>query len=113
MHGDHIGGNEAMAKAGRTRAGGNVVGDIGQAATATASIIAHENALNRMVDGESAAAPPPRCPTETFFNSRKDMLFNGEAVQMIHQPSRAHRRRPASCTSGGRTSSPPATCSPP
>ena len=35
VHGDHIGGNEAIAKAGRTRAGGNVVGDLGAAATAT------------------------------------------------------------------------------
>ena len=35
VHGDHIGGNEAIAKAGRTRAGGNVVGDIGAAATST------------------------------------------------------------------------------
>jgi len=43
MHGDHVGGNEPLAKAGRTRAGGNVVGDIGQAATSTARIIAHEN----------------------------------------------------------------------
>ena len=33
VHGDHIGGNEAIAKAGRTRAGGNVVGDLGAAAT--------------------------------------------------------------------------------
>src|SRR5262249_23260164 len=29
VHGDHIGGNEAISKAGRTRAGGNVVGDLG------------------------------------------------------------------------------------
>ena len=41
VHGDHIGGNEAISKAGRTRAGGNVVGDIGAAATSTAAIIAH------------------------------------------------------------------------
>ena len=33
VHGDHIGGNSAIAKAGRTRAGGNVVGDLGSAAT--------------------------------------------------------------------------------
>ncbi len=48
VHGDHIGGNEAIAKAGRTRAGGNVVGDIGAAATSTAGIIAHENVLKRL-----------------------------------------------------------------
>ena len=58
--GDHIGGNEAIAKAGRTRAGGNVVGDIGSAATETARIIAHENALNRMVQGHRADSPRSR-----------------------------------------------------
>jgi cyclase len=41
MHGDHIGGNEAISKAGRTRAGGNVVGDLGAGATGQAAIIAH------------------------------------------------------------------------
>jgi glyoxylase-like metal-dependent hydrolase (beta-lactamase superfamily II) len=86
MHGDHIGGNEAIAKAGRTRAGGNVVGDIGQAATATARIIAHENALSRLVTA-NPPLPSAALPTDTFFNARRDMLFNGEAVQMFHQPA--------------------------
>ena len=86
MHGDHIGGNEPIAKAGRTRAGGNVVGDIGAAATATARIIAHENVLNRLVMA-NPPLPPAALPTDTFFNARKDMLFNGEAVQIFHQPA--------------------------
>jgi cyclase len=88
MHGDHVGGNEPLAKAGRTRAGGNVVGDIGQAATSTARIIAHENALNRLVMADPPV-PPAALPTDTFFNEQRDMLFNGEAVQMFHQP-KAH-----------------------
>jgi glyoxylase-like metal-dependent hydrolase (beta-lactamase superfamily II) len=86
FHGDHIGGNEAIAKAGRTRAGGNVVGDIGAAATATARIIAHENTLNRLVMA-NPPLPSAALPTDTFFNARKDMLFNGEAIQMFHQPA--------------------------
>ena len=86
MHGDHVGGNEALARAGRTRAGGNVVGDIGAAATATARIIAHENVLARMVKLEPPTASAA-LPTDTFFNARKDMLFNGEAIQMFHQPA--------------------------
>jgi glyoxylase-like metal-dependent hydrolase (beta-lactamase superfamily II) len=85
MHEDHTGGNEAIAKAGRTRAGGNVVGDIGAAATATARIIAHENALNRMTR-VTPALPAAALPTDTFFGARKDMLFNGEPVQFFHQP---------------------------
>src|SRR6185503_7288245 len=86
VHGDHVGGNEAIAKAGRTRAGGNVVGDIGAAATATARIIAHENVLNRLVKADPPL-PSVALPTDTFFTERKDMLFNGEAIQMFHEPA--------------------------
>jgi cyclase len=89
VHGDHIGGNEAIAKAGRFRAGGNVVGDLGAAATASAAIIAHENVLNRLV---TPAAGQPQVafaawPTVTFFGNKREFLFNGEAVQIIHQPN--------------------------
>ena len=89
VHGDHIGGNEAIAKAGRTRAGGNVVGDIGAAATATANIIAHENVLKRLSMDPPAgqqAVPFGDFPTETFFGDKREFLFNGEAVQIIHEP---------------------------
>ena len=88
VHGDHIGGNAAIAKAGRTRAGGNVVGDLGNGATSQAEIIAHENVLNRL------SAPPPQgqeavafanWPTETFIGRKKEMIFNGEAIQILHQ----------------------------
>ena len=91
FHPDHTGGNEAIAAAGRTRAGGNVVGDIGSAATERARILAHENTLNRMVKGSGGqpAVAAAAWPTETFFNRRKDILFNDEAVQFIHQP-KAH-----------------------
>jgi glyoxylase-like metal-dependent hydrolase (beta-lactamase superfamily II) len=89
VHGDHIGGNEAIAKAGRTRAGGNVVGDLGAAATSTAGIIAHENVLKRLsMDppaGQQAVAFG-NWPTETFFGNKREFLFNGEAVQIIHEP---------------------------
>ena len=89
FHGDHVGGNEALAKAGRTRAGGNVVGDIGAAATSTAAIVAHENVLNRLINPPQGAQPVPSAalPSETFFVPQRDMLFNNEAVQMFHQPN--------------------------
>lgn len=88
MHGDHIGGNEALAKAGRTRAGGNVVGDIGSDATDTARIVAHENVLLRLAKLEGAdAVARDAWPTETFYGRKKEMRFNAEAVQMIHQPA--------------------------
>ncbi len=88
VHGDHIGGNENLAKAGSTRAGGNVVGDIGQAARERAEIVAHENVLNRMSrPGAPTTVASGSWPTVTFFGSQRDMLFNGEAVQMFHQPA--------------------------
>ncbi len=90
VHGDHIGGNEAISKAGRFRAGGNVVGDLGAAATATAAIIAHENVLKRL-SAEPAAGQTQVAfalwPTETFIPKRREFLFNGEAVQIIHEPN--------------------------
>jgi glyoxylase-like metal-dependent hydrolase (beta-lactamase superfamily II) len=85
-HADHIGGNEPIARAGRTRTGGVVVGQIGTGIIETAAIIAHENTLNRM-----AAAEPPlpfaALPTDTFFNDRKELLFNGEGIQILHLPN--------------------------
>ncbi|HET9361412.1 MAG TPA: MBL fold metallo-hydrolase [Vicinamibacterales bacterium] len=92
LHPDHIGGNEAISKAGRFRAGGNVVGDLGAAATATAVIIAHENVLRRLskepAPGQTAL-PFAFLPTETYITKRREFLFNGEAVQIIHEP-KAH-----------------------
>jgi cyclase len=90
VHGDHIGGNEAISKAGRFRAGGNVVGDLGAAATATAAIIAHENVLKRLSAEPSAGQPQvpfAAWPTETFITRKREFLFNGEAVQIIHEPN--------------------------
>ncbi len=87
VHGDHIGGNEPIAKAGRTRAGGNVVGDLGSGATAQAAVIAHENVLNRMsmpAPGQEGVASAA-WPTETFIGRKKEMIFNNEAVQIIHE----------------------------
>jgi glyoxylase-like metal-dependent hydrolase (beta-lactamase superfamily II) len=89
VHGDHIGGNEIFARAGRTRAGGNVVGTIGASASNTAAVVAHENVLTRMskpVSGQPAI-PFAAWPTETFFTKQKDFLFNEEAVQLIHVPN--------------------------
>ena len=89
VHGDHVGGNEAIAKAGRTRAGGNVVGDIGAAATNQAGVIAHENVLTRMSSPAAGAPEVPFAiwPTETYISRTRDLLFNDEAVRIIHQPA--------------------------
>ena len=84
-HADHVGGNLAVAKAGSTIAGGNVSGAIADAGDG-AAVVAHENVLVRM---SSQEPPPPfeAWPTDTLFVPRKDLYFNGEAVEILHQPA--------------------------
>jgi glyoxylase-like metal-dependent hydrolase (beta-lactamase superfamily II) len=87
-HPDHVGGNEPLKAAGATIAGGNVSGDIGDAAKG-AQIIAHINAYKRMssrVNGQFATQPAA-WPTSTFLGDDKKLYFNGEGVHIIHQPN--------------------------
>jgi glyoxylase-like metal-dependent hydrolase (beta-lactamase superfamily II) len=87
-HPDHVGGNENLKKAGATIAGGNVTLDIQDAAQG-AQIIAHINAYKHMsarVNGQSAT-PVAAWPTSTFIGDNKKLFFNGEGIQIIHQPS--------------------------
>ena len=88
-HGDHIGGNENLRKAGNTIAGGNVAGDLGAAASEGAQILAHENTLNRMSapTGSQSPVPPAAWPTSTFFDEKKKLFFNGEGIEIIHIPN--------------------------
>ena len=88
-HADHIGGNVAIAKAGKSVIAGNFAGQAGAEAANAAKIVAHENTQLRMAGGEGgqAAAPTAAMPTDTFFVRRYDMFFNGEAIQMLYQPN--------------------------
>lgn len=84
---DHTGGNARFAALGRSIFGGNVVTAVDeQTLGASAKIIAHENVLLAMI-----AANPPRetaeLPTDVFYTQRKELFFNGEAVQILHQPA--------------------------
>jgi len=89
FHADHTGGNDKLAKAGRTFTGGNVAGDIADAGQG-ASILAYENTLNRMSapTGSQAPTPPAAWPTDTFHQDSMKLshFFNGDAVQIIHAP---------------------------
>jgi glyoxylase-like metal-dependent hydrolase (beta-lactamase superfamily II) len=85
VHPDHVGGNEKIATAGSTIAGGNVFGAIADAA-AGAAVIAHENVLVRM-SKQANPLPFKAWPTDTFFVAEKDFFFNGEAVQILHEPA--------------------------
>jgi cyclase len=76
---DHTGGNEPIRKAGSTIAGGNVAGDIQDAAEG-AQILAHDNVIKRMGN-----APQQALPTSTFLGDEKKLFFNGEGIEIIHQ----------------------------
>jgi cyclase len=85
VHADHVGGNEALAKMGSTIAGGNV----GLGAGEGAGVIAHENVMTRMSAPTGSTAPMPFAawPTDTFFTAKKELFFNGEAIEIEHQPA--------------------------
>jgi cyclase len=84
-HPDHVGSNELIAKSGSTIAGGNVSGAIADAGQG-AAVIAHENVLVRM-SGQDTPPPFAAWPTDTLFVPQKDLYFNDEAVEILHQPA--------------------------
>ncbi|MEQ1729687.1 MAG: MBL fold metallo-hydrolase [Vicinamibacterales bacterium] len=78
---DHVGGNEAIAKAGSPAAGSN------QGAFRGAPIHAHENVLTRL---SSSSGPTPALavgfwPTVTFFTQKRSLYFNGEPIELLWQ----------------------------
>jgi glyoxylase-like metal-dependent hydrolase (beta-lactamase superfamily II) len=77
---NHTGGNDALAKTGRR---------ITDPQSNQAVVLAHENVLNRMSapTGQVSPRPVSAWPTDTFFAPRKEVYFNGEAVQMFHRPA--------------------------
>jgi cyclase len=87
MHADHTGGNDAIRKAGLTYVGANVTGNLTDAGVG-AQVYAQDNVLKRMSapTGVQASAPFGSWPTETFNSGRKQLFFNGEPVEIIHQP---------------------------
>lgn len=87
VHPDHIGGNLAIAKAGKTFTGGNVAGNLTDASVG-AAILAHEQVLNRM----NLTKPPipfAALPTDTYHSEGMKLshYFNGEGVQLLHPPA--------------------------
>jgi glyoxylase-like metal-dependent hydrolase (beta-lactamase superfamily II) len=87
VDGDHTGGNEAIARVGKWF-GGNAPGNFGLPVTA-ARVVAHERVLARMSapTGRQPATPFAAWPTETFFTADKEIFFNNEAIQLLHQPA--------------------------
>jgi glyoxylase-like metal-dependent hydrolase (beta-lactamase superfamily II) len=74
IHADHIGGNENLARPAAGR---------GMAAT----ILSHENMLLQLAtpEGNEARLPQGGLPTDAYLDV-KETWFNGESIQVIHQP---------------------------
>jgi glyoxylase-like metal-dependent hydrolase (beta-lactamase superfamily II) len=78
---DHVGGNEHFARIGRPLA-------IARAAQAPVFIIAYGTVLDRMSDRNAKPPIPDRAlPNDTYSVPQKNLSFNGEAVQIFHQPA--------------------------
>lgn len=90
VHPDHTGGNAAVAKAGRSIPQIAIgVGKLYADQDQTATIVAHENVLRRMSApaGKQSAVSSDAWPTATFFTAKRELFFNGEPIQIIHQPA--------------------------
>src|SRR5689334_6694976 len=81
---DHVGGNAAVAKAGRTLFTQNA-----DFLGGGASILSVEQVLTRMSGPSAQASPFPAgaWPSETFNQPRKFMYLNGEGIEILHQPA--------------------------
>jgi glyoxylase-like metal-dependent hydrolase (beta-lactamase superfamily II) len=86
-HRDHTGGNVKLASAGKSIISGNFAGQAGAAAANAAKILAHELTQVRMQASGPDAVPEAGWPTDTFFVEKDAFYFNGEAVELLHQPA--------------------------
>ena len=89
---DHVSGNGRLSKAGLTIFT-NLLGNAALAAAMTngggASIMAHDSVLRRMSapTGKTAAYPTESWPNEAFFQKRKAIRMNEEAIEVMYQPA--------------------------
>jgi glyoxylase-like metal-dependent hydrolase (beta-lactamase superfamily II) len=88
FHGDHVGGNGNLRRAGDTVIGGNMSGAVPYAEGGGAQVIAHENVVLRL-SGALGGAPadPSLWPTNTFFDAEKRLYYNGEGIRIIYHPA--------------------------
>src|SRR5262245_37905997 len=77
---DHVGGNEALSKAGEKLFGSALGG--GGSDDSFAPILSAEGVVRHL-----AKSPAAGWPTEVFHYSRKSMYLNGEAIEVLHQPA--------------------------
>jgi glyoxylase-like metal-dependent hydrolase (beta-lactamase superfamily II) len=82
---DHLGGNAAVASAGRTFGVRNL-----DRSVLGAWIVAHENVVTRLSPKGAPIVPAAALPSEVYFGDEKKLnFFNGEGIVVRHVP-RAH-----------------------
>ena len=86
---DHVGGNEKVAKAGRTLFQTNNQLGEGMTNGGAAAILSAEKVLTRMSapTGKTSPFPTAAWPTETYDQKRKYMYLNGEGIEVLHLPA--------------------------
>jgi cyclase len=84
IHPEHVGGNKVLSTTGGFASGGTTGGG-----RRDATIFAHENVLLRMSGalGKEKPLDTGLWPGNTFFNDRKEIYLNGEAVELLYQPA--------------------------
>lgn len=86
---DHVGGNEKVAKVGKSLlAGMDPAAFLTGVPTPTpAAILSTEGVLFRMSGVTGPAVPSALWPTESFPQPRKYMFINGEGIEVMYQPA--------------------------
>src|SRR4029077_7397588 len=79
---DHVGGNEALSKAGEKLFANSTLG--GGAFDTVAPIISAQGVVRRMT---TTGASSGGVPTGVFNCPRKYIYLNGEAIEVLHQPA--------------------------
>jgi glyoxylase-like metal-dependent hydrolase (beta-lactamase superfamily II) len=81
---DHVGGNQVLSTSGGFVSGGTTGGG-----RRDAIVYAHENVLLRMSGtlGKEKALDSGLWPANTFFNDKKELFVNGEAIEIRYQPA--------------------------
>ena len=80
---DHVGGNDVLAKAGEADVRSGRRNPMGAAILSAEGVLRHMSATS----GSTPAYPAGAWPTETFHFARKYMYWNGEAIEVLHQPA--------------------------
>jgi cyclase len=84
---DHVGGNDALSKAGdQFFPGTRPAGARPDALRSAAAIVAVEGVALHMTAASDSTRAPIGLPTESFHYARKYLFLNDEAIEVLHQP---------------------------